>query len=141
MEERIEYRNWTYPHQHTTRVGTISLRVPRIRGGKFSTELFARYQWSSICSGARAKKLYSNGDERRGKLSLSLFVCGKIIRHELSAMKQPNRLIHEKSLYLLQHQCSSSINFIFGRPVCPAGLRSLFDDVSVFLHLWSNLSV
>ena len=28
----------------TTRVGSITLRVPRIRGGKFSTELFAHYQ-------------------------------------------------------------------------------------------------
>jgi transposase-like protein len=45
-EERKESRNGTYPHQLTTRVGTITLRVPRIRGGNFSTELFARYQRS-----------------------------------------------------------------------------------------------
>jgi transposase-like protein len=45
-EERKGYRNGFYPHQLTTRVGTITLRVPRIRGGKFSTELFARYQRS-----------------------------------------------------------------------------------------------
>ncbi|MDT2236686.1 transposase [Paenibacillus larvae] len=30
----------------TTRVGTITLSVPRIRGGKFTTELFSRYQRS-----------------------------------------------------------------------------------------------
>lgn len=33
-------------NQLTTRVGTITLRGPRIRNGKFSTELFARYQRS-----------------------------------------------------------------------------------------------
>ena len=45
-ENRQGYRNGTYPHQLTTRVGTITLRVPRLRNGKFSTELFARYQRS-----------------------------------------------------------------------------------------------
>ena len=48
-EERTGYRNGTYPHQLTTRVGNLTLRVPRIRNGKFSTELFARYQ---ICEQA-----------------------------------------------------------------------------------------
>ena len=45
-ENRQGYRNGTYPNQLTTRVGTITLRVPRHRTGKFSTELFARYQRS-----------------------------------------------------------------------------------------------
>lgn len=44
--DRKGYRNGTYPHQLTTRVGTITLRVPRLRNGKFSTEMFARYQRS-----------------------------------------------------------------------------------------------
>jgi len=30
-EERLGYRNGTYPHNLTTRVGTITLRVPRLR--------------------------------------------------------------------------------------------------------------
>lgn len=45
-EERQGYRNGTYPHTLTTRVGRSTLRVPRIRGGEFSTELFLRYQRS-----------------------------------------------------------------------------------------------
>ncbi|MDT2257757.1 transposase [Paenibacillus larvae] len=47
-EQRIEkaYRNGSYPHGLHTRVGTITLSVPRIRGGKFTTELFSRYQRS-----------------------------------------------------------------------------------------------
>jgi putative transposase len=44
--ERKGYRNGTYPHQLTTRVGTLTLRVPRFRNGQFSTEMFARYQRS-----------------------------------------------------------------------------------------------
>lgn len=41
-----DYRNGSYPHQLTTWVGTIALRVPRFRNGQFSTEMFARYQRS-----------------------------------------------------------------------------------------------
>ena len=43
-EERKGYRNGTRPHQLTTRVGTITLRVPHLRNGQFSPEMFARYQ-------------------------------------------------------------------------------------------------
>lgn len=45
-ENRQGYRNGFYPHQLHTRVGTITLSVPRICGGTFTTELFARYQRS-----------------------------------------------------------------------------------------------
>jgi len=45
-EERQGYRNGTRPHPITTRVGTLTLRVPRLRNGSFSTDLFARYQRS-----------------------------------------------------------------------------------------------
>lgn len=42
--ERTTYRNGSYERQLTTRVGRITLRVPRLRNGSFSTELFERYQ-------------------------------------------------------------------------------------------------
>lgn len=44
--DRMGYRNGSYPHKLTTRVGTITLRVPRFHNGQFSTEMFARYQRS-----------------------------------------------------------------------------------------------
>lgn len=46
MEERKGYRNGSYPRQLTTRVGRLTLRVPRTRNGELSTELFQRYQRS-----------------------------------------------------------------------------------------------
>ena len=45
-QERWGYRNGTIPHTLTTRVGTLTLRVPRLRNGQFSTDLFFRYQRS-----------------------------------------------------------------------------------------------
>jgi putative transposase len=45
-DERQGYRNGFRPRQLTTRVGTLTLRVPQVREGGFSPELFARYQRS-----------------------------------------------------------------------------------------------
>ena len=43
-DERQGYRNGYRPRHLTTRVGTLTLRVPQVREGAFSPELFARYQ-------------------------------------------------------------------------------------------------
>lgn len=45
-DERTAYRNGFRERQLTTRVGQMTLRVPRHRNGDFSTELFERYQRS-----------------------------------------------------------------------------------------------
>ena len=41
--DRQGYRNGTRPRKLTTRVGTLTLRIPQLREGQLSTELFARY--------------------------------------------------------------------------------------------------
>ena len=45
-EKRQGYRNGYREREMVTRVGTITLDVPLVRNGTFSTELFARYQRS-----------------------------------------------------------------------------------------------
>ena len=45
-EGRQGYRSGSYPRQLVTRVGTMELRVPQDRQGRFSTQLFERYQRS-----------------------------------------------------------------------------------------------
>ena len=45
-EERRGYRNGHRSRELYTRVGTLTLRIPRDREGRFSTEIFARYQRS-----------------------------------------------------------------------------------------------
>lgn len=44
--ERSGYRAGSYPRTIVTRVGKIELRAPQDRDGRFSTELFQRYQRS-----------------------------------------------------------------------------------------------
>src|SRR6185295_20258841 len=43
---RIGYRSGYYDRKLVTRVGVLELRVPQDRAGRFSTELFERYQRS-----------------------------------------------------------------------------------------------
>ena len=45
-EGRQGYRSGYYPRRLITRVGTMELRVPQDRQGRFSTPLFERYQRS-----------------------------------------------------------------------------------------------
>lgn len=75
-DERQAYRNGTYPHQLTTRVGTITLRVPRIRGGKFSTELFARYQRSEQALVLALMEMVVNGVSTRKVAQITEELCG-----------------------------------------------------------------
>ena len=65
-ETRLSYRSGYYSRSLITRVGTLELRVPQDRMGRFSTELFERYQrsgrrWSApwrrcTCRGSRPAK-------------------------------------------------------------------------------------
>ena len=75
-EERTGYRNGTYPHQLTTRVGNLTLRVPRIRNGKFSTELFARYQRSEQALVLALMEMVINGVSTRKVSQITEELCG-----------------------------------------------------------------
>ena len=83
-DERRGYRNGSYPHLLKTRVGTITLQVPRLRNGQFSTELFARYQRSEqafvlammemVIQGVSTRKVTANrGIVRRRILQVDRF--------------------------------------------------------------------
>ncbi|MGG1314562.1 IS256 family transposase [Cohnella laeviribosi] len=75
-EHRRGYRNGTYPHQLHTRIGTITLSVPRIRGGKFTTELFARYQRSEQALILTMMEMVVNGFSTRKVSEVTEELCG-----------------------------------------------------------------
>ena len=75
-DERKGYRNGTYPHQLTTRVGTITLRVPRFRNGQFSTEMFARYQRSEQALVLTLMEMVINGVSTRKISQITEELCG-----------------------------------------------------------------
>ncbi|MBD8501260.1 IS256 family transposase [Paenibacillus arenosi] len=75
-EERQGYRNGTYPHTLTTRVGKLTLNVPRFRDGAFSTELFARYQRSEQALVLALMEMVLNGVSTRKVSNITQELCG-----------------------------------------------------------------
>ena len=61
--ERKSYRSGYYRRGLITRVGRLELRVPQDREGRFSTELFARYQRSEQALVAALAEMYVQGDD------------------------------------------------------------------------------
>ena len=75
-EERKGYRNGSYPRQLTTRVGRLTLRVPRTRDGEFSTELFQRYQRSEQALVLALMEMVVNGVSTRKITQITEELCG-----------------------------------------------------------------
>ena len=73
---RKGYRNGTYPHQISTRVGSLILRVPRFRDGDFSTELFGRYQRSEQALMLAMMEMVINGVSTRKVANITEELCG-----------------------------------------------------------------
>jgi putative transposase len=75
-DERQGYRNGTVPHTLTTRVGRLILRVPRVRNGEFSTELFARYQRSEQALVLALMEMVINGVSTHKVAKITEELCG-----------------------------------------------------------------
>ena len=80
-ESRLGYRSGSYPRKLITRVGTIELRVPQDRQGRFSTEVFERYQRSEKALVAALAEMYVQGVSTRKVRAISEELCG----HDFSA--------------------------------------------------------
>lgn len=76
-EDRQGRRNGYYDRNLTTRVGTIELRVPRIRNGEFSTELFQRYQRSEKALVLALMEMVVNGVSTRKVRKVTKRLCGE----------------------------------------------------------------
>jgi putative transposase len=75
-KERQGYRNGTVTRTLTTRVGRLVLRVPRVRNGEFSTELFARYQRSEQAFILALMEMVVNGVSTRDGAKVTEQLCG-----------------------------------------------------------------
>ena len=79
--ERNGYRSGYYPRGLTTRVGKLELRVPQDRAGRFSTEVFERYQRSEKALVASMAEMYVQGVSTRKVKAVTEELCG----HSFSA--------------------------------------------------------
>jgi putative transposase len=76
-QERRGYRNGYKPRQLTTRVGTLALRVPQVRDGSFSPELFERSQRSEQALVCTLMEMVVNGVSTRKVAQITEELCGK----------------------------------------------------------------
>ncbi len=75
-EGRLGYRSGYYPRTLVTRVGKLELRVPQDRAGRFSTELFERYQRSEQALVATLAEMYVQGVSTRKVKAITEELCG-----------------------------------------------------------------
>ena len=78
---RVSYRSGYYSRSLITRVGTLELRVPQDRQGRFSTELFERYQRAEKALVAALVEMYVQGVSTRKVKAVTEDLCG----HSFSA--------------------------------------------------------
>jgi transposase-like protein len=78
---RLGYRSGYYTRTLITRVGKLELRVPQDRDGRFSTELFERYQRSEQALVATLAEMYVQGVSTRKVKAITEELCG----HSFSA--------------------------------------------------------
>ena len=76
-DDRTAYRNGFRDRDLTTRIGSITLRVPRHRNGDFSTTMFQRYQRSEQALVLAMIEMVINGVSTRKIENITEQLCGK----------------------------------------------------------------
>ncbi len=76
---RLAYRSGHYTRTLVTRVGKLELRVPQDRDGRFSTELFERYQRSEQALVATLAEMYVQGVSTRKVKAITEELCGHAV--------------------------------------------------------------
>ena len=75
-DERKAYRNGSRERTLNTRIGTITLEVPRLRNGEFSHELFERYQRSEQALVLAMMEMVLQGVSTRKVTQITEQLCG-----------------------------------------------------------------
>src|SRR5512146_2084882 len=73
---RLGYRSGYYGRTLITRVGKLELKVPQDRDGRFSTELFERYQRSERALVVALAEMYVQGVSTRKVKAITEELCG-----------------------------------------------------------------
>jgi transposase-like protein len=108
--ERLGYRSGYYGRKLITRVGTLELRVPQDRAGRFSTEVFERYQRSEKALVAAFIEMYVQGVSTRKIKAISEELCG----HEMSAsaVSELNKKLDAELLRFAQRRLEEEYPYV-----------------------------
>ena len=107
---RVGYRSGYYGRTLITRVGKLELRVPQDRDGRFSTELFERYQRSERALVAALAEMYAQGVSTRKVKAITEELCG----HSFSAssISTINRRLDESLAQFAARQLSEAFPYL-----------------------------
>jgi len=112
-DTRLGYRAGYYQRSLITRVGTVELRVPQDRAGRFSTELFERYQRSEKALVSALAEMYVQGVSTRKVKAVTEALCG----HEFSAsaISEANKSLDAALTAFARRRLSEPLSY----PGCP----------------------
>ena len=96
---RLGYRSGSYGRTLVTRVGKLELRVPQDRQGRFSTELFERYQRSEKALVAALAEMDVQGVSTRKVKAITEELCGPSF--SAAAISTINARLDEACPYLI----------------------------------------
>src|SRR5213080_1258203 len=102
-EGRLAYRSGYYTRGLVTRLGRIELRVPQDRQGRFSTDLFERYQRSDKALLAALAEMYVQGVSTRKVKAIT----EELVGHSFSA----------SSISAINRRLDDSLAQFTGRPL------------------------
>ncbi len=91
---RSGYRSGYYSRSLVTRVGKLELRVPQDRQGRFSTEVFERYQRSEKALVSTLAEMYIQGVSTRKVKAITEELCGHAF--SASTVSSINRKLDEE---------------------------------------------
>jgi len=110
-ETRLGYRNGHYSRGLITRIGKLELRVPQDRQGRFSTEIFDRYQRSEKALVSSLAQMYIQGVSTRKVKAITEELCGHAFSAstvssinkglDVELKKFSNRSLHMEYPYLI----------------------------------------
>ena len=106
-EGRMGYRAGYYSRSLVTRIGKLELRVPRDREGRFSTELFERYQRSEKALVSALAEMYVQGVSTRKVKAITEELCGHAF--SASTISQINKGLDEALALFAQRRDRKSV--------------------------------
>ena len=109
-ETRLAYRSGDYRRSLVTRLGTLELRVAQDRAGRFSTELFQRYQRSEKALVGTLAEMYVQGVSTRKVKVVTEALCGHSF--SASAISAINKSLDEALLAFAERRLSEPLPYV-----------------------------
>ena len=129
---RTGYRSGYYSRGLVTRIGKLELRVPRDREGRFSTELFDRFQRSEKALVSALAEMYVQGVSTRKVKAVTEELCGHTF--SASTVSRINKSLDGLLRRFAQRRLDEAYPYLMPRCAVREGPARRGDPVAGGLH-------